>query len=69
MSRHYLTQRQKILTYLRTHKNKSAYQVARAIECDVASVSSDMKRMTDEGLLTRIAGEGPRGGYAYNVAA
>ena len=60
-----LTPRQRILTLLKRRPGLSAYQIADRLDLDIASVSSDVKRLTDKGVLTRVAGAGPRGGFTY----
>ena len=45
----------------------TATQIANANMLPLASVSSIVKVMCDEGVLERIEGHGPRGGYGYRI--
>lgn len=62
-----MTIRAQVLQYLRAHPGSSAWQVTHGLKLDRNTVSSLMKRMVDDGSLTREAGGGPRGGYIYEV--
>lgn len=56
-----------ILEYVRQHPRQSAWQIANALGYAAGSVSGILKRMLDEGTVTRTAGLGPRGGFGYRV--
>lgn len=45
----------------------TASHIARCLSVKLSSVSSLLKKMTDEGLLERIENTGPRGGYGYSI--
>jgi predicted transcriptional regulator len=52
-------------TYLTVHPGLTATQLAKRLGRDVASLSSQLKRLCDQGVLRREVGGGPRGGYTY----
>lgn len=45
----------------------TATQLANANMLQLASVSSELRKMYDEGIIERVEGHGPRGGYGYKV--
>lgn len=62
-----MTQRQRLFNYVRSHPDRSAYQICVALNIGHASGATALKRMVDAGVLTRTAGMGPGGGYTYRV--
>lgn len=64
-----LPQVQRVYAYLWSSPGKSAWQIATALGLKSASVSSLLKRMTDDGRVSRRPGRGPGGGYTYTVRA
>ena len=56
-----------ILNYLRNNSGSSAYKIATELDYDLATVSTLLKRMTDNKELNRTKGLGPRGGFGYFI--
>lgn len=64
-----LTMRESVLIYLSssTSEPHTATQLAKILNVNLASLSSVLKKMTDDDELQRVDGHGPRGGYGYVV--
>lgn len=60
-----MSNQQRILSYLKRHPRKSAWQVSQTLDLDVRTVSSYLKKCADRGTLVRQKGVGPSGGYVY----
>ena len=58
------TVRELVWEYLETRPDRSATQLAKALNVPLATLSSVLKRAVDRGHLIRHKG-GPRGGYVY----
>lgn len=46
----------------------TAYQLATRLSLDPATVSSVLKRLSDDGRVYRVDDQGPRGGFIYYVS-
>jgi DNA-binding IclR family transcriptional regulator len=60
-----LTDKQRILGYVQNHPGTAVTEVAKALGLKKDSVSSTLLKLVREGVLSRIHGEGPRGGWVY----
>lgn len=63
-----VTMRESVLNYLSsTGQTCTATVLSQVLNLNLASLSSVLKKMTDEQELQRVDGHGPRGGYGYAV--
>lgn len=61
-----LTMREAVLHYLLTsNATCTATFLAKELNFKLSSLSSILKKMTDDQSLRRFVGQGPRGGYGY----
>lgn len=57
--------RSKILAHVWDYPHRSATQIARVLGADPGVISSYLAQAARLGVLTRVAGGGPRGGWTY----
>jgi hypothetical protein len=57
----------RLYLYLWEHPGITAADIAKAIHAKLNTVSSELKKGSDEGSLLRTPGGGPRGGYTYEI--
>lgn len=60
-----LSIRQRVIDFLTNGDTCTATELHKQLNIDLSSLSSVLKKMTDEGVLDRFDGHGPRGGYGY----
>jgi len=57
--------RDRLVRQVQKTPGKSATQLAKLVDAKVESASSILKRLSDQGVLVRRDGLGPRGGFCY----
>lgn len=61
------TQKFLCIGYVAKHPDSSAWQVSQGTMLPFNSIGTLLKRLVDQGLLTREPSKGPRGGWGYRV--
>jgi len=57
-----------VFEYVKEHPGQSAYQIAIALGYKWSSVSARLYEWIKSGMLRRLQGKGPKGGYGYYVS-
>jgi len=57
--------RARLIVAVAEHPGRSATELARVIGEHPSTASSILKRLTDQHVVRREKGEGPRGGFGY----